>query len=87
MKKDAIQLINSFFRQSNDETALLYYRKTECKPPAGSSAKAYKQNPGSGWKNLQNHLRSCVGHNFEQVFRDHVDKSGVVLRDNFKVLP
>lgn len=76
MKKDTIQLINVFFRQSDDETALFYSRNAKCKPPAGRSAKAYKQRPGSAWTNIQTHFGSCVGHNFEKVYRDHVTKSG-----------
>lgn len=52
MKKDSIQLIHFFFRQSDDDTALFYCRNAKCKPPASEAAKLYKQKQGSGKKNL-----------------------------------
>lgn len=52
------------------------------KPLAGQKTKAYKQEAKTGHTNLRNHLKSCVGEQFEQIFIDHLCNAGGRL-DNF----
>lgn len=75
-------LVTFFFRQSENDSSLYFCRNEKCKPKRGKKLKGYKQHPGKGYTNLRNHLRSCIGENFEQVYRDHIRKSGGTL-DNY----
>lgn len=76
MKPNTNDLIKFFYRQSPDDPSVYYCRNAKCVPKQGHNGKAYKQKPNSGWTNLRNHLRVCVGPNFEDVYREHEAQAG-----------
>lgn len=76
------ELIKFFFEQHETEKSLYYCQNEKCKPRRGRAAKAYRNVQRRGYTNLRNHLRSCVGEDYEQVYLDHLKKAGGVL-DSF----
>jgi len=72
MKTQTEQLIEFFFSRSDENACYYFCRNSKCQGSRGRPAKKYKQDPGSGWTNLKNHLRSCVGPNYEDVYHEHL---------------
>ena len=79
---DNASLVKFFFKQSVTDPSIYYCQNEKCQPKRGMEAKGYKQNPGKGFTNLRNHLRSCVGPNFEDVYNNYLKKCGGRI-DNF----
>ena len=75
MSKKNESICKFFFSRCPDNACFYYCRNEKCKAKPGRPAKRYKQVPGTGWTNLINHLRSCVGPNYETIYNDHVTKA------------
>ena len=76
------ELVRFFFKQDESDYSLYYCQNEKCKPRRGRKAKGYKCVKGRGYTNLKNHLRTCIGEDYEQVYLDHLRKAGGVL-DNY----
>lgn len=59
---NSVKLIEFFFERTEDPT-LFRCRNAKC------GDRTYKQRSGSGYTNLRNHLRTCIGPNFEDVYK------------------
>lgn len=71
MKIDNAEMIKFFFKKSLTDPSLFYCRNEKCNPKRGV-AKTYKQLKNKGYTNLRNHLRCCVGENFEEIYLEHL---------------
>ena len=76
------ELIKFFFEKSNDQPDTYFCSNAKCKSFRGNERKAFKQEKNKGFTNLRNHLRSCVGSDFEETFQKHLRDAGGNL-ENF----
>lgn len=76
MKYDSKELIDFFFSKCSDPSLYL------CRNEKCGNAKSYKQAPKSGFSNLRSHLLSCIGPNYEQIFREQKTRCNGTL-DSF----
>lgn len=83
MKVNKSDMINFYLTKCKDKHSFSYCRNEKCKAYADKPAKKYKQAERSGYTNLLNHLRSCVGNAYESVYLDHVKKEGVSIEGYF----
>lgn len=79
MTIDNAKMIKFFFKQSTTDPAIYFCQNEKCLQKRGQRAKSYKQDPKKGYSNLRNHLRTCVGEEFEEIYLSHLRDAGGVL--------
>ena len=59
-------------RKSANDTTSFKCRNEKCiaRTNRNSIRRLYKQSESSGFTNLKNHLRSCIGHNYLEIYND-----------------
>ena len=67
--------LTAFFFQLDDEDSNCW-RCNKCYPVTG---KVIKNKRSTGYTNLVNHLRSCVGDDYQEKMKAHLDASGVTI--------
>ena len=72
MKYNNKTLAAFFFTVHEDDANL--WRCNKCYPITG---KPIKNTKGTGYTNLVNHVRACVGEDFQEKMKAHLDASGV----------
>lgn len=79
---DNADLIKFYFDKSKTESNTYYCRNAKCMSIRGKVPKGYKQEKNKGFTNLRNHLRSCVGPDFEETYLKNLRDAGGCM-DNF----
>lgn len=87
MTTETSDLVKFYFRQCSDNPSYYYCRNDKCQAKSGQPAKAYKQKPGSGWTNLRQHLRACVGADYDKLYQERLEKSGGTISGYFLASP
>ena len=95
-KVDPKALVNYYFDRCTDDPSIFFCKNDKCSARCGKKKHGYKQDITKGITNLRNHLRACIGDDYEAKYLDHLNKCGGRLdgfcftntRDNdvFKIL-
>lgn len=73
---DNADLIRFYFTQSKIDEQVYFCKNDKCINKRGKKSKGLKQGKNKGYTNLRNHLRSCVGPDFENTYLEFLRKAG-----------
>ena len=81
--------ITFFFEKSANDTTSFKCRNEKCiaRTNRNSNRRLYKQSESSGFTNLKNHLRSCIGPNYLEIYNNRKNLAGGFIDGYFFASP